>query len=47
MTYTKPDVVVLGKAVFVIEGYVAKLWVGFIDNLVYFFRQPPAYDLDD
>ena len=47
MTYTKPDVVALGKAVFVIEGYVAKQRTGFIDNVVFLTRQPPAYDLDE
>jgi len=48
MTYTKPEVAVLGKAVRVIENIIGKLWAGALDGAhPPLNRLFPAYDLDE
>jgi hypothetical protein len=48
MTYTKPEVVVFGKAVRVIENVIGKLWIGMFDGAhPPLNRLFPAYNFDE
>jgi len=49
MTYTKPEIAVLGKALHVIEALFLKSFIGLFDGSPRFpfNRLSPAYDLDE
>jgi len=47
MTYTRPEVAVVGEAVRVIEFFHIKLPEGLFDGPLLHFRLNPAYDLDE